>query len=306
METAKIKDLNVTAGKLAADAVETAKIKDLNVTAGKLAADAVETAKIKDLNVTAGKLAADAVETAKIKDGAVTAAKIADASVSAAKIDPSGLFLPDTIEIRNASDPTKKAVFSAENITAGQTRAIAIPNASGTMALTSQTAKAWASINGKPITGCTYSQTGTTITVSKVAHGLLAGMIVEMDFLTGTATDGAFTIATADSGQFTITDTVSRSTSGNATISTVIEAGTGISRVEKLDTGNYALNFSPAFSTAKYCVVGTSRDSDNSGSGGSMSPFLGAAKTAGRYVFSTFAGGTEADSSEINVVCFGV
>jgi len=58
----------VTAGKLAADAVETAKIKDGQVTTAKLAADAVETAKIKDAQVTAAKLAADAVETAKIKD----------------------------------------------------------------------------------------------------------------------------------------------------------------------------------------------------------------------------------------------
>jgi len=47
----------LAAGSLASDAVETAKIKDLNVTAGKLASDAVETAKIKDANVTLAKMA---------------------------------------------------------------------------------------------------------------------------------------------------------------------------------------------------------------------------------------------------------
>lgn len=67
----------VAAAGLASDAVETAKIKDLNVTAAKLAANAVETAKIKDANVTAAKIAANAVETAKIKDANVTNAKLA-------------------------------------------------------------------------------------------------------------------------------------------------------------------------------------------------------------------------------------
>jgi hypothetical protein len=47
--TGKLADLAVTAGKLAADAVETAKIKDLNVTAGKLADAAVSLAKMADL-----------------------------------------------------------------------------------------------------------------------------------------------------------------------------------------------------------------------------------------------------------------
>ena len=72
----------VVAGMLATDAVETAKIKNLNVTTGKLADDAVTTVKITDANVTAAKLATDAVETAKIKDAAVTYAKIQNVSAS--------------------------------------------------------------------------------------------------------------------------------------------------------------------------------------------------------------------------------
>ena len=64
--TTMIKNLAVTAAKLAEEAVETAKIKGLAVTEAKLAA----------LAVTAAKLAANAVETAKIKDEAVTRAKL--------------------------------------------------------------------------------------------------------------------------------------------------------------------------------------------------------------------------------------
>ena len=51
-----------------------------------LAADAVETAKIKDANVTAVKLAVNAVETTKIADANVTTAKIADANVTKDKL----------------------------------------------------------------------------------------------------------------------------------------------------------------------------------------------------------------------------
>jgi len=59
-------DAAIIAAKLATDAVETAKIKNLNVTAAKLATDAVETAKIKDLNVTTDKVADNAITNAKL------------------------------------------------------------------------------------------------------------------------------------------------------------------------------------------------------------------------------------------------
>lgn len=52
-----LSDNDVTATKIAANAVITAKIKDANVTAAKLATDAVETLKIKNANVTLVKLA---------------------------------------------------------------------------------------------------------------------------------------------------------------------------------------------------------------------------------------------------------
>ena len=126
VETAKIKDLNVTSGKLAdgsvleakiassavtegkigsgavtaakigAGAVETAKIADAAITEGKIGSGAVtaakigsgavETAKLADLSVTAGKLADGSVEAAKIGAGAVTEAKLADGAVATAKI----------------------------------------------------------------------------------------------------------------------------------------------------------------------------------------------------------------------------
>jgi hypothetical protein len=87
----------VTAPKIATDAVETLKIKDLNVTTGKLednavttpkiATDAVETIKIKDLNVTTGKLADNAVTSAKINNGTITDVDISNtAAIQTSKL----------------------------------------------------------------------------------------------------------------------------------------------------------------------------------------------------------------------------
>jgi len=85
-DTLRVKDLGITAAKLAADSVTTAKILDANVTAAKLAADSVTTVKILDANVTAAKLAADSVTTVKILDANVTLAKLAADSVDENKI----------------------------------------------------------------------------------------------------------------------------------------------------------------------------------------------------------------------------
>jgi len=77
VETAKILNANVTAAKLAANAV----------TPTAIAANAVETAKILDLNVTTGKLADAAVTTVKLANNSVATAKIVDTAVTLAKLE---------------------------------------------------------------------------------------------------------------------------------------------------------------------------------------------------------------------------
>ena len=61
----------------------------------------------------------------------------------------------------------------------------------------------------------TYSQSGTTITISATGHGMPVGTIVVLDFTSGNAGDGIYTIKTESTNQFTVTSTVSQSTSGN-------------------------------------------------------------------------------------------
>ena len=65
----------------------------------------------------------------------------------------------------------------------------------------------------------TYSRSGTTVTVSKTAHGWPNGGKVTLDFTTGGGTDGDYTITSvADANTFTITDGASGTTSGNVSI----------------------------------------------------------------------------------------
>jgi hypothetical protein len=84
----EILQASILAADLATDAVETAKIKDLNVT----------TAKINDLAVTTGKLADSAVTAAKIADGTITAAKLASLSIAA------GLLATDSVTTAKIAD----------------------------------------------------------------------------------------------------------------------------------------------------------------------------------------------------------
>lgn len=83
------------------------------------------------------------------------------------------------------------------------------------------TVNMWINFGGS---GATYSQTGTTITVTKAAHGLESqfnGASVYIAISTGLAVSGTFTNFTyVDANTFTVTSTVSQSTSGNCASNT--------------------------------------------------------------------------------------
>ena len=71
----------------------------------------------------------------------------------------------------------------------------------------------------------TYSQSGTTVTMTVTNHGIAVGETVTLDFTTGSATDGTFIVASAaDQNTFATTAAASATTSGNVTV-TVSGAG---------------------------------------------------------------------------------
>ncbi len=69
-------------------------------------------------------------------------------------------------------------------------------------------------------TACTYSISGTTITITKSSHGYSVGSFVTVNFTSGTGVDGDYEIKTVpDVNTFTLTSTTSLTTSGNCTYS---------------------------------------------------------------------------------------
>lgn len=87
-----------------------------------------------------------------------------------------------------------------------------------------------AEVGGQELLGMksgTYSQTGTTITVTETAHGRAVGQSLALDFTTGTAADGVYAIASVPSADtFTVT-AASATTSGNVSIRTVMGGSGG-------------------------------------------------------------------------------
>ena len=122
----------VTATMLASDSVETAKIKDANVTEAKLASDSVTNVKI----------ANDAVDTAEIKDGAVTSAKIANDTIVDADINSAAAIAQSKIS-GLTTDLSNKASASDLTTHTGATEAHgatgAVVGTTNTQTLTNKT-----------------------------------------------------------------------------------------------------------------------------------------------------------------------
>ena len=65
----------------------------------------------------------------------------------------------------------------------------------------------------------TYSQSGTTNTITITNHGLAIGDVVTIDYTSGSATDGVFAIVTTPTvNTFTVTAASSATNSGNVTV----------------------------------------------------------------------------------------
>ena len=94
-----------------------------------------------------------------------------------------------------------------------------------------------ATTDSDPVTSdsATYTQSGTTITVTKSGHGFSAGTFVDIDFTSGGATDGYFEVQSAPSSStFTVT------ASSSATISTSnCNIGAGFTKFNTLANGTF-------------------------------------------------------------------
>ena len=72
----------------------------------------------------------------------------------------------------------------------------------------------------------TYSQSGTTVTVTETGHSRSTSDEVYLDFTSGNGVDGFYTITGTATNTFTVTSTTSQTTSGNVNISQRYEVTT--------------------------------------------------------------------------------
>ena len=70
----------------------------------------------------------------------------------------------------------------------------------------------------------TYSQTGTTITITETNHGVTASSIVYLDFTSGTAADSYYTVSVVNNAnEYEVTAATSASTTGNVNRKRIID-----------------------------------------------------------------------------------
>jgi hypothetical protein len=132
-------------------------------------------------------------------------------------------------------------------------------------AATAYGCRAWVNFNGTAasnLTG-TYSQTGTTVTVTITGHGYITGNSAYLDFTSGSAVDGQYEVTVTDANTFTVTQ-ASRTTSGNVTDRrNTINASGNVSSVADNATGNYTVNFTNAMPDTNYVAAGTTATSES-------------------------------------------
>ena len=68
----------------------------------------------------------------------------------------------------------------------------------------------------------TYSQTGTTMTVTLTAHGLVTGNRIWLSCTTGDGNSDLYSVTVTDANTFTVTSSTSESASGNVNVYTQI------------------------------------------------------------------------------------
>ena len=133
--------------------------------------------------------------------------------------------------------------------------------------------RAWVNFNGNARTDLTgtYSQSGTTVTVTATAHGHIVGHRIRADITSGTAVDGFYVVATVpDANTFTYTAGTSLTTSGNVTlVRQTIRASGNVHSVTAPESqaGSYTVNYSEAMPNANYAALATASPIVTSGNG---------------------------------------
>jgi hypothetical protein len=211
--------------------------------------------KVRSGSITSNELASSSVVTAKIVNEAVITEKISDSAIT-------------TIKLANSTDSTTgvtTAKIADSNVTTAKLADASVVAGKLSGAQTGSApiygCRAWVNFDGitEANIGGTYVRSSTTVTVTtSVAHGLIVGHKVYLNFTSGTAADGAFVVTGITSSTiFTVTHGTSGATSGSVTLNRRLIRGSGnVANVSALGVGQYAVNFTTAFPNANYARAG--------------------------------------------------
>jgi uncharacterized protein (DUF1800 family) len=191
---------------------------------------------------------------------------LARAFPAAPAIDGTYLQTNNVITISNTSVPHKLSSGNAVNLTFTS----GSPSPTGrTYSVTGTPASANSfNVTAPDILSCTYAQTGTTITVTRNAHGLVSGNSVYLDFTSGSGSDGLYKLTGATTNTFTVESATSATNPGGSTGWLVFytggytQAGNTITVTTSynhcLISGvNVALDFSPVTGSTNVALDGT-------------------------------------------------
>ena len=101
----------------------------------------------------------------------------------------------------------------------------------------------------------TYSQSGTTITITENSHGLSDGDLAYIDFTSGGASDGSYTISLINVNQYSVTSASSGTESGNMARKRIIETIDVTSGSVSLSAAVVTINPSSLFSAVETIYV---------------------------------------------------
>lgn len=119
--------------------------------------------------------------------------------------------------------------------------------------------RAWVNFTGlqsNSLNG-TYSQSGTTVTVTAANHGYIVGSLISIIITTGTALNGVYLVTNViDSNNFEYTAVTSLTTSGNCVLyRSLIKASGNVSSVSYNGVGDYTVNFIAAMPDVYYAIL---------------------------------------------------
>lgn len=163
--------------------------------------------------------------------------------------------------------------------------------------------RAWVNFNAVPLNG-TYSQSGTTVTVTMTAHGMSVGQNVNLSITSGTALSGSYPVATViDANTFTYTAGTSLTTSGNITRNLFIRASGNVLGITDNGVGSYIVNLVNAMPNANYATTFGSNLVQNGG--GAIFHSIYNKTTASFYINTWNNSSTATDTYDISISVVG-